>query len=129
MNEPRPVSRAAFCTGHVLGLLPCLMLFFSASMKFIVPEGMPEHIAELGWPLETMSWVGGLQVACTFIYLVPRTAALGAILLTGYLGGSIAAHVRIGDLPVVLFPLILGILLWGGLYLRDPRLRVLIPLR
>ena len=129
MNQSQPVSRAVFWTGHILGVLPCLMLFFSASMKLIVPEGMPEHIAELGWPLRMMSWLGMLQILCTVLYLIPRLAVLGAILLTGYLGGGIAAHVRIGDYATVLFPFLLGVLLWGGLFLRDPRLRVLIPLR
>jgi len=129
MNEGPVASKAARWTGHLLGVLPCLMLFFSASMKFIVPEGMPEHIAELGWTLAAIWWLGLLQATCTVIYLIPRTAVIGAILLTGYLGGAIAAHARIGDLPTVLFPLILGVMLWGGLFLRDPRLRVLIPLR
>lgn len=129
MSQASPVSKAARWTGHILGVLPCLMLIFSASMKLIVPEGMPEHIAELGWSVSVMGWLGVLQASCTVLYLIPRVAVLGAILLTGYLGGGIAAHVRIGDLPTSLFPLILGILLWGGLFLRDPRLRALIPLR
>jgi len=129
MNQPRAASKAACWTGYVLGVLPCLMLFFSASMKFIVPEGMPEHIAELGWSVPVMWWLGVLQTSCTVLYLIPRLAVLGAILLTGYLGGGIAAHVRIGDYATVLFPLLLGVLLWGGLFLRDPRLRVLIPVR
>ena len=98
-------------------------------MKFLLPTGVPEHFAELGWNLGTMWWMGVLEAACTVAYLVPRTAMLGAILLSGYLGGGMAAHVRIGDWAVVLFPLILGILLWGGLYLREPRLRALIPFR
>jgi len=129
MNETRPVPRAAFWTGHVLGVLPCLMLVFSATMKFGQPAGVPEHFAELGWTPALMTALGVLEVACTVLYLVPRLAVLGAILLTGYLGGGIAAHVRIGDFATVLFPLLLGVLLWGGLFLRDPRLRALIPLR
>ena len=129
MNEPQPVSKATFWTGHVLGVLPCPMLLQSSAMKFLLPAGVPEHFAELGWNLDTMRWMGALELACVVAYLIPRTAVLGAILLTGYLGGGIAAHVRIGDLPTVLFPLILGVLVWGGLYLRDPRLRALIPFR
>jgi hypothetical protein len=105
------------------------MLVFSATMKFTQPEGVPEHFAELGWSLPTIAAMGFLEVACTVIYLMPRTAVLGTILLTGYLGGGIAAHVRIGDYVTVLFPFLLGVLLWGGLFLRDPRLRALIPLR
>jgi hypothetical protein len=129
MSAPQPVSQAALWTGHVLGVLPCLMMFFSSAMKFTQPEGVPEHFAELGWPLPAITAMGFLEIACTVIYLLPRTAVLGAILLTGYLGGGIAAHVRIGDHATVLFPLILGLLLWGGIYLREPRLRALIPLR
>lgn len=129
MSQTFPVSKAARWTGHILGILPCLMLFFSASMKFIVPEGMAEHIAALGWSLPAIGWLGVVQLTCTVIYLIPRTAVLGAILLTGYLGGAVAAHARIGDLPTCLFPFILGVMLWGGIFLRDPRLRALIPLR
>jgi hypothetical protein len=105
------------------------MMFFSSAMKFTRPEGVPEHFAELGWSLPAITATGFLEVACTVVYLIPRAAVLGAILLTGYLGGGIAAHVRIGDYATVLFPFSLGILLWAGLYLRDPRLRVLVPLR
>ncbi len=124
----RPVSKAAFWAGHGMGVLPCLMMLFSATMKFAPPAGVPEHFVELGWTMKAMFWVGLLELACTVIYLIPRTAVLGAILLTGYLGGAIAAHVRIGD-SLVVFQLVLGVLLWGGLYLRDPRLRSLVPLR
>jgi hypothetical protein len=105
------------------------MLVFSATMKFAQPEGVPEHFMELGWAPAVMVGLGMFEVACTVLYLVPRVAVLGAILLTGYLGGGIAAHVRIGDYATVLFPFLLGVLLWGGLFLRDPRLRALIPLR
>jgi len=129
MSGPLPVTRAASWTGIILGVLPCLMLGFSAAMKFTQPEGVPEHFAELGWTPAGMVWLGVLEVACTVLYLVPRLAVLGAILLTGYLGGGIAAHVRIGDYATVLFPFLLGVLLWGGLFLRDPRLPALIPLR
>jgi hypothetical protein len=69
-----------------------------------------------------------LELACTLVYLAPRTAVLGAILLTGYLGGAAATHVRIGD-GVFVYPVALGIALWGGLYLRDPRLRALLDPR
>ena len=129
MNAPLQPSLAARWSGHILGAFPCLMMFFSSAMKFTRPEGVPEHFAELGWSLPAITAMGFLEAACTVVYLIPRTAVLGAILLTGYLGGGIAAHVRIGDMGVVLFPLTLGVLLWGGIYLRDPRLRALVPLR
>ena len=106
------------------------MMLFSAVMKLVLPAGVPEHFVELGWPLSCVTGLAVLELVCTITYLVPRTAVLGAILLTGYLGGAIAAHVRIGEpLVSVIFQLVLGIFLWGGLYLREPRLRALIPVR
>jgi hypothetical protein len=71
--------------------------------------------------------IGVVEIGCTIVYLIPRTAILGAILLTGYLGGAILTHLRIGD-PSWVMPLLLGVVLWGGLWLRDPRLRALTPL-
>jgi len=124
-----PVSRKTLWAGYILGLLACLMMFFSGSIKLVQPPGIPEHFAHLGWSMNLVAWLGPLELACTVIYLLPRTAVLGAILLTAYLGGAVAAHVRIGEEGVALFPLGLGVALWAGLYLRDPRLRALIPLR
>jgi hypothetical protein len=82
---------------------------------------------KFGYPPATLPIFGILEVTCVVIYLIPRTAILGAILLTGYLGGAIATHARVGD-PFVI-PLILGVVVWAGLYVRDERLRSLIPLR
>ena len=110
-----------------MSLLPALMLLMSAYMKFAKPPPVVEGFTHLGWPEKLAFSLGILELVCTLIYLVPRTAVLGAILLTGYLGGAIAAHVRIGE-PFIT-PLILGVAVWGGLFLRDQRLRALIPLR
>jgi ABC-type transport system involved in cytochrome c biogenesis permease component len=83
-----------------------------------------------GYPESIILPLGIVLLACTVAYLIPRTSILGAILLTGYLGGAVATHVRAGDtLFSILFPIILGVLIWGGLYLRDARLPALIPLR
>jgi hypothetical protein len=132
MNEPAqtfpPVSKAARRTGQILSALSCLMLFFSAGIKLVQPAGIPEHFAHLGWPLTAVTGLGVLELACTVIYLMPRTGMLGAILLTGYLGGATATHVRIGE-GMVAFQVGLGVALWAGLYLRDPRLRALLPLK
>jgi len=122
------VSTKARWAGWIMGALPCLMMFFSVAMKVLLPPGVPEHFTHLGWTLPDVRSLAILELACTVIYLVPRTAALGAILLTAYLGGAAAAHVRINDAGVAAFPIVLGVLLWGGLFLRDPRLRALIPL-
>jgi hypothetical protein len=99
--------------------------------KFIKPAPVLEAFAHVGWSMSLANTLGILLLACTALYAFPRTSILGAILLTGYLGGAVATHLRAGD-PLfshVLFPTYLGALLWLGLYLRDDRLRVLIPLR
>ena len=120
-------SKTAKIIGWIMGIVPVLMLLMSAGMKFSQNKQVTDGFEHLGWPARLAIALGILELACTFIYLVPRTAVLGAILLTGYLGGAIATHVRIGEgfIP----PVMLGILLWGSLYLRDPRLRALIPFR
>jgi len=124
---PSSVSKAALITGWIMCILPCLLLIFSAVMKLAHPPQLDEGFAHMGVPISHALGLGLLELSCTVIYLIPRTAVLGAILLTGYMGGAIQTHIRIGDgiIPHV----IIGILLWGGLYLRDPRLRILIPLR
>ena len=124
---PSPVSKKALWTGRIFSALPVLMLLFSASMKLMHPPQLNEGFAHLGIPVSFAFGLGLLEVACTVIYLIPRTAVLGAILLTGYLGGAILTHLRVGDPFWV--QAVLGVLLWGGLYLREPRLRALLPIR
>lgn len=126
-SETPPVTPVARWIGHILSVLPCLLLLFSAVMKLVRPPGTAEGFAHLGVPLTQATGLGILEIACTVVYLIPRTAVLGAILLTGYLGGATAIHLRVGD-PFIMQPL-LGVLLWGGLFLREPRLRALIPLK
>src|SRR5207302_4086543 len=102
-----------------------------ALIKFINPAPLVDAFEHLGWPLSLANVLGVLLLLCTAVYVFPRTSILGAILLTGYLGGAVATHMRAGD-PLfshVLFPTYLGVLLWGGLYFREDRLRALIPLR
>lgn len=130
MQSPTPaivVSKKVLWTGYVLSVLPLLMLLMSATMKFLKPPDVVEGFKHLGFPESLALGLGILELACTILYVIPRTAVLGAILLTGYLGGAIVTHLRVGEQFVM--PIILGVLIWGGLYLRDPRLRVLIPLR
>ncbi len=126
MSSATPaVSKAARWTGYIMSILPVLLLIFSGIMKLAHPPGLDEGFAHLGIPVSLALAIGILELACVVVYLIPRTAILGAILLTGYLGGATAIHVRVGD-PFFATPLT-GVLIWGGLYLRDPRLRALIP--
>ena len=124
------VSKKALWGGRILSALPVPMLLFSATGKFLLPPEVAEGFLRLGYAESLALPLGILEVACTVIYLIPRTSVLGAILLTGYLVGAPATHVRVGDpLSMFIIPVILGVMVWGGLYLRDPRLRALIPLR
>jgi DoxX-like protein len=121
------VSKTMLWAGRVISALPVLMLLLSGVMKLAKPEFVVKGFIDLGWPEHLALALGIVEVACTVIYVIPRTAVLGAILMTGYLGGAIATHVRM-EQPFIA-PLILGVLVWGGLYLRDVRLRTLLPLR
>jgi hypothetical protein len=124
---PAPVSKASLWTGRVMTTLPALTLMFSGAMKFRDSPEIAKGFEHLGIPLSHAVRLGILEIACTLVYLIPRTSVLGAILLTGYLGGAIQTHVRIGE-PVVTH-IILGVMIWAGIFLRDPRLRALIPLK
>lgn len=120
------VSTGAIWGGWVISILPCLLMLMSASMKFIKPPGFDEGLAHLGWTAEKTAYIGVVEIACVLIYLFPRTAGIGAILISGYMGGAIATHVRVGDPFWV--PLLIGIAVWGGLWLRFPRVKQLIPI-
>lgn len=124
------MSKTILWAGRVLSALAALFLLFDALMKLVKPAPVVEATVELGYPESVILPLGIVLLACTVLYLIPRAAVLGAILLTGYLGGAVATHVRVGDeaFPVV-FPVIVGALLWGGLSVRDERLRSLIPWR
>lgn len=126
-TAPAVVSKKVRWISYVMSALPVLMLTFSGVMKLMNPPGLADGFNKLGIPVSLALGLGILELACTLIYVIPRTAVLGAILLTGYLGGAILTHLRVGD--PFLAPVLPGVLLWGGLYLRDPRLRALIPLR
>lgn len=121
------VSRAARITGWILSVLPALLLVFSAVMKLLHPPQLDEGFKHLELPLRFALGLGVLELGCTVVYLIPRTAVLGAVLLTGYLGGAMLTHLRIGE--AVWTHIILGVVIWGGVWLRDPRLRALLPLR
>ncbi len=121
------ISKTALWVGRVMSTLPVLMLLMSATMKFLQPPQAMEGFAHLGWPASLAIVLGVVELGCAALYVIPQTAVLGAILLTGYLGGAVATHVRVEE--AFYMPIVLGVLIWGGLFLRDPRLRALIPLR
>ena len=122
-----PTAKKMLWVGYVVSAVPVLMLLMSAIMKFAKPPAVVEGFTHLGWPENLALPLGVVELVCVIIYVIPQTAVLGAILLTGYLGGAIATHVRIGE--GFIGPAIFGVLVWLGLYLRDPRLRALVPLR
>lgn len=125
-----PVSKTMLWTGRILSALAALFLLFDGVAKLFKPAPVVEATVQLGYPESVILGLGIVLTACTILYLIPRTSVLGAILLTGYLGGAVATHVRVGGpLFSVIFPILFGVLIWGGLFLRDGRLRALIPLR
>lgn len=116
---------------RALSGLAVLFLAFDTVMKLLAVEQAVQSTTELGYPASAVFTIGVIELICLTLYVVPATSVSGAILLVGYLGGAVATHVRLGN-PLathVLFPLYVAALLWGGLYLREPRLRALLPLR
>jgi hypothetical protein len=127
VTQTHPVSKKTLWASYIMSALPLLLLLMSAVMKLIKPPPVVEGFAHLGFPESLALGLGLLELACAVVYVIPQTSVLGAILLTGYLGGATVTHLRVGE-PFFM-PVLLGMLVWGGLYLRDPRLRALIPLR
>ena len=132
-TQTAPVSKKGLWAGRIMSGLVIAFLAVDVVIKFVKPAPAPvvETCAHLGLPLSLAPVLGMILLMSTALYVIPNTSVLGAILLTGYLGGAVATHLRVGD-PLfshVLFPTYLGVLLWGGLYVREPRLRALIPLR
>lgn len=117
--------------GRIISALAVLFLLFDGVIKVMTIDPVVESFAELGYPGSLALGIGILELVCILVYVIPRTSVLGAILLTGYLGGAIASQVRIGS-PLfshTLFPVYVGLLNWGGLFLREDRLHALIPLK
>ncbi|HEY3706550.1 MAG TPA: DoxX family protein [Terracidiphilus sp.] len=125
-----PTSKGALWTGRVLSILSILFLLFDAFGKFARPVQVTDAFTRLGLPLATSLTIGVVLTVCTLLYAIPRTAVLGAVLLTGYLGGAVAIHLRAGS-PTFeeIFPALFGVIAWAGLYLRDPELRRFLPIR
>ncbi len=130
-TQTAPVSKKMLWTGRIMSALVVLFLLMDGVMKLINPAPVVEGMTKLGYPLSLTSVIGIVLLVCVIVFAIPRTSILGAILLTGYLGGAVASQLRVG-LPLfsnVLAPVYVSALIWGGLYLRDSRLRALIPLR
>ena len=124
-NDKRPWA------GYIVTAIPVLFLLMDAVGKFVKPDAVVSGTVELGYQESVILPLGIILLISVILYAVPKTSVLGAILLTGYLGGAVATHVRIGN-PLathILFPVYIGIFVWLGLYLRDPRIRQLLPLR
>ena len=130
-NPAAGPSKAMVWAGRVLSGLVILFLMFDAVIKLIGDPHVAEAMEPLGYPVGLASTIGAIEVVCLALYAIPRTSVLGAVLMTGLLGGAIATHLRVGS-PLfshVLFGVYVGVMAWGGLYLRDERLRSLFPFR
>ena len=122
------ISKKSIRAGYIVSGLVVLFLCADALMKVLKTQLAVEGDARLGYPESTVFGIGVVLLFCTLLYAIPRTSIFGAILLTGYLGGAVATHVRVGNpwLGYVLFPVYIGVLIWGGLFLRDRRIRALL---
>ena len=135
LSTPMPVTgavsvtRLQLLTGRALSGFAAVFLLFDGAVKLFPLPAVADVSRQLGYQPETIFGIGLVLLTCVIVYLVPRTAAIGALLLTAYLGGAVATHVRVGN-PLfshVLFPTYVAALLWGGLMLRNPALRILLP--
>jgi len=124
-------AKQRYRAGIAVSALPVLFLLFDCVIKLVKIEAVVESFAQLGYPDSLARGIGILEAGCLALYLVPRTAILGAVVLTGFLGGAIATHLRVGDplLSHVLVPAYVAALVWGGLLLRDDSLRSVFPFR
>jgi hypothetical protein len=129
-DPPAPTaSRIMYWIGWLLSVLPAPLLVMSGVSKITLSPDVVKGFGDLGWTTDAATALAVLEVGSLILYLVPQTAVLGAILLTGYLGGACATHVRIADYGHCWIPIVIGVALWLGLYLRDARLRALVPFR
>lgn len=126
-----PISSKKLWVGRVLSGLGAAFMIFDGVIHVLKIAPVVEAFQQLGYPIGASRTLGLIELICVALYLLPRTSLLGAVLLTGYLGGAIATQVRVGAplFSVTLFPVYVALLLWGGLYLRDRQVRSLIPLR
>jgi hypothetical protein len=126
--QTAPITGKKVWIGRGISAVVVAFMLFDGFGKVFVESHVVKAMGELGWPESQTVGLGLLVLACTLIYVIPRTSILGGIVLTAFLGGATAAKVRIED-PTLLFSVVVGVLAWVGLYLRDDRLRELVPLR
>ena len=128
MTSTQP--KAMTWTGWVITMLIVLMMTASGTMKILNPPQLAEQFTgKFGYPGDVTLVLGIVEISCVVLYLIPPTAILGAVLLTGYLGGAIATHVRIHDDFSIIPPAVIGVFVWLAVFLRDPRVRALLPVR
>ena len=129
-TDTRRISRKSLWAGRIVSGIPILFLLMDSGMKLAKAKVAVDTTVQLGYSESVIFPLGLVSLICTCLYAIPRTSVLGAIMLTGYLGGAVATHVRVGaGLFPISFPFIIGGLIWLGLFLRDSHLRALIPLR
>ena len=129
MQTEVAISKGRVWSGRILSVLAVLFFVMDGAMKLAKPPFVVKATLQLGYPESTIVGIGAVLLAATLLYVVPRTAVLGAILLTGYLGGAVAANVRAATpLFNIVFPIVFASMVWGGLWLRDPRFERLLPL-
>jgi hypothetical protein len=127
--EATGISKSSLWTGRILTGLATLFMVMDGGLKLFKPRFVVEATVKMGYPESTIVGIGIALLACTLLYVIPRTSVLGAILLTGYLGGAVASNVRAGTGWFnTLFPVVFAVLIWIGLWLRDTRIRTLAPL-
>jgi len=126
--DAKSLHRAQWA-GRIMSALVIIVLVADGTIELFAPSQIVSMLQETGFALELTRVVGSMVLFCAILYAIPSTAVLGAILVTGFLGGAICAHVRIGELgsPAEIICLLLGALTWGGLYARDPRVRAILP--
>lgn len=126
-----PISTRALWTSRIMGGIAVLFMLFDTGIKLVRESHAVEGTTQLGYPDGAVQLLGIIEAVCLVLYLIPRTSVLGMVLLTGYFGGAVATHVRLEN-PLfshVLFSVYIALLMWGSLYLREPRLRALLPFR
>ena len=130
LTQAGPVSKGRLWTGQIISGLVVLFLLFDSITKVMKVRAVIEASAQLGYPVNAIVTIGIILLVCTAFYIIPQTAVLGAILLTGYLGGAVAANLRIGSAMFnTFFPIVFAALAWTGIFLRESRLGALIPFR
>jgi hypothetical protein len=122
--------RRALWAGRIMSAVVVIALVADGAVQLFMPAWVASVLQETGFAMDVTRDVGPIILVCAILYAIPATSVLGAILVTGFLGGAICAHVRIGELgsPPEILSLLLGAMTWGGLYLRDPRIRAILPL-